>query len=76
MAFEFTIAGFPLINLNDLIIVSDILGNMGASKVTKENKHAFILGCAHIKAFLECYFDYLAISDIDQSILTSQMVAL
>lgn len=64
---ELTIAYIPLRNLNDLIIVSKILCNVDTSKVAEENSDVFVLGYAHIKALLDCYYKYLAITDIDLS---------
>lgn len=65
VAFEFTIAYFPMMNLNDLITVKKILCNVDVSKVAQENRNAFIIGFAHIKTFLDSYYDYLAIKYID-----------
>ncbi|CAH1453467.1 unnamed protein product [Lactuca virosa] len=65
VAFEFTIAYFPLINLNDLITVTKILSNVDVSKITETNKDNFIIGFTHIKVFTGNYYDYLAIIDIE-----------
>lgn len=47
--FEFTIVDFQLMNLNDLIIVSNILCDVDTSQVPEENRNAFGIGYAHIK---------------------------
>lgn len=52
-------------NLNNLITISKILCIVDVLKVVDENRHAFILGYGQIKAFLDCYYEYLAITDID-----------
>lgn len=55
-------------NLNDLIIVSKILCEVDSSQVIKENRNAFVIGYAHIKAFIDCNYDYLVATDIDLAI--------
>ena len=51
VAFGFTRADFPLMNLNDLINVAKILSNVDVSKLQMTNKEDFLLGFAHIKLF-------------------------
>lgn len=65
VAFEFTDVDFPLVNVNDLIIISNILCYVDASQVAKGNRNTFIIGYGHIKAFIDCYYDYFAIIDIE-----------
>lgn len=67
VAFELTIANFPLMNQNDLNTVSNFLCNVDASKVAEENRNVFVLGYAHIKAFVDCYYEYFSITDIHLS---------
>lgn len=55
-------------NLNDLVIVSNISSNVDKSKVSETSKHAFVIGFGHINAFLDSYYEYLAITDIDLSL--------
>lgn len=52
-------------NLNDLIMVMKILTIVDVSKIAKTNKDDFVIGFANVKAFLNRYYDYLAITDID-----------
>lgn len=53
-------------NLNELITVPKILNVVDVSKITETNKDDFFfIGYAHLKAFLDSYYDYLAIIDID-----------
>lgn len=55
-------------NLNDLVIVSNISSNVDISKVAETSKHAFVIGFGYINAFLDSYYEYLAITDIDLSL--------
>lgn len=59
VAFDFTITNFPLMNLYDLI--------------TEENKKAFVIGYAYIKVFLDFYFHYLAITDVDLAMTLTKL---
>lgn len=65
MVFEFTISYFSLIDLNDLIMVTEILSNVDVAKTTQNNKDTLVSGFARTKAFLDSYYEYLAIIDID-----------
>ena len=69
MVFEFTVADFPQMNLNDLISIMKILINVDVSKIPKTNINGFILGFGHIKAFLDSYYEYLAITYINLAIV-------
>lgn len=68
VVFEFTIADFPLMNLNDFTTVTKILRVVDVSKITETNKDDFVNGFAYIKSFLDRYYDYLAIIVIDLSL--------
>lgn len=46
---EFSIAYFPLMNLNNLVTVTRILSNMDVLKLTETNKDDFLTGFSHIK---------------------------
>lgn len=55
-------------NLNGLISVTKILSVVGLSKLIETNKDDFVVGVAHIKSFLDNYFDYLVVTDIELAI--------
>ena len=57
----FSIADFPLMNLNDLIQVANILKDMDASKLQVTSKEVLHLGLGHIKLFIDNYYDCLAV---------------
>lgn len=65
VAFEFTIADFPLMSLNDLITITNILCDVDTSQVAEENQNAFIIGYAQNKAFIDLYYSYMAETNID-----------
>lgn len=60
---ELTIADFPLINLNDLIIVTEILGYLNNDQV--QDKSSYIIRYSHIKSFIDFYFDHLRPVDFE-----------
>ena len=62
-AFDFTIADFPLMNLNDLIQVAFILKDMEENKLKGYDTDVFRFGFAHIKIFIDNYYDCLALTD-------------
>lgn len=62
---EFSIANFPMMNLNDWVTVTRILSNVGVSKLTETNKDDFLIGFAHIKVFIDNYYDWIASTDIE-----------
>ena len=61
--FDFTIADFPLMNLNDLIQVASILKDMQENKLKGHDTDVFRFGFAHIKIFIDNYYDCLALTD-------------
>ncbi|CAI9259193.1 unnamed protein product [Lactuca saligna] len=63
--FEFTIADFLLMKLNDLIMFTNILSNVDVSKIIENNKDDLIISFAHIKFFIDNYYDFLEITDIE-----------
>ena len=65
VAYYFTVADFPLMNLNDLICVSKNLSGVDASKLQVTSKEYFLLGFAHIKLFIDNYYDCLALTDVE-----------
>lgn len=52
-------------NLNDLITLSKMLSNVDILKKAETNRNALVIGFGHAKAFLDSYYEYLAITDID-----------
>lgn len=52
-------------NLNDLITITKILGDVSKSQV--QDKALYIIGYGHIKSFLDCYFAHLALKNVDLS---------
>lgn len=52
-------------NPNDLIIVANILSEVDVSKLQVNNKEDFLLGFAHIKLFIDNYYDCLALTDVE-----------
>ena len=65
VAFDFSIDDFPLMNLNDLIQVANILKVMDASKIQGTSKEVLRLGLGHIKLFIDNYYDCLALTDVE-----------
>lgn len=65
VAFDFSIVDFPLINLHELIYVARILKGVHVSKLQMSNKECFPIGFAHIKLFIDNYYDCLAMKDVD-----------
>ena len=74
MDFEFTIDDFPLMNLNDHISITKILINEDVSKIPKSNRNDFIIGFGHSKAFLESYYEYIAITNNDLALAIKKNV--
>ncbi|KAL7617007.1 hypothetical protein Lser_V15G03290 [Lactuca serriola] len=60
---DFTIADFPMMNLNDLIQVALILKEMEENKFNRYDTNVFKFGFAHIKKFIDNYYDCLALTD-------------
>lgn len=65
MAMDLTIADFPLMNLNDLIIVARILKGMDVLNLQMTSKEDFLIEFAHIKLFINNYYDCLAMIDVE-----------
>lgn len=63
--FEFSIAEFPLMNLNDLIRVEYILKEIDASKLQNTYKEELHLGFSYIKVFIDNYYDCRALTDVE-----------
>ncbi|KAL7604851.1 hypothetical protein Lser_V15G19577 [Lactuca serriola] len=61
--YDFTIADFPLMNCNDLIQVALILKHMEENKLKGSETDVFKVGFAHVKTFIDNYFDCLALTD-------------
>lgn len=61
--FDFTSDEFPLMNLNDLITIMKIMGNLGNNEV--KYKTLYIIGYIHINGFLDCYLAHLALTDYE-----------
>ena len=63
--FDFSIANFPIMNVNKLITVAKILNGIDESKLQGTNKEDYLLGLAHIKLFIDNYYDCLALTDVE-----------
>lgn len=63
--FDFSVANFPLMNLNDLIQLARILKGIDAMKLQGTSKDEYPLGLAHIKLFIDNYYDCLALTDVE-----------
>ncbi|KAL7612549.1 hypothetical protein Lser_V15G06652 [Lactuca serriola] len=61
--YDFTIADFPLMNCNDLIQVALILKHMEENNLKGSETEVFKVGFAHVKTFIDNYFDCLALTD-------------
>lgn len=59
---EFLVANFPLMNLNNLVIVTSILSNVHVTKLPENNKDDFLIGFTHMKVFIDSYYDCLSIT--------------
>lgn len=60
--YKFTIVDFPLMNLNDLITVTKIMGDMNNDRV--QDKASYIIRYSHIKSFV-CYYAHLSLTDFE-----------
>ncbi|CAI9292605.1 unnamed protein product [Lactuca saligna] len=58
---EFTIADFPLMNLNDLINLEKLIGDINNDQILE--KATYIIGYGRLKNFIDCYFAYIALTD-------------
>lgn len=67
VAFDITIADFPLMNVNGLITSAMLMGNLRKTQII--DKTTCILGYGHIKTILDAYFANLALIDIYLSTL-------
>ena len=65
VAFDFSVADFPLINLHDLLCVAKILKFVNVSQLQVTNKDDFLLGFTHIKGFIDGYYGALSLTDIE-----------
>ncbi|KAL7609165.1 hypothetical protein Lser_V15G10960 [Lactuca serriola] len=61
--YDFTVAEFPLMNCNDLIQVALILKHMEENNLKGSETDVFKVGFAHVKTFIDNYFDCLALTD-------------
>ncbi|KAL7587313.1 hypothetical protein Lser_V15G40383 [Lactuca serriola] len=61
--YDFTVADFPLMNCNDLIQVALILKHMEENNLKGSETDVFKVGFAHVKTFIDNYFDCLALTD-------------
>lgn len=62
--FEFTITYFPLMNIIYLITIS-IFCDVEPSQIDEDKRKPFAIGYGHIKAFIDFYYDSLAVIEID-----------
>lgn len=65
VAFKFTTPDFPWMNLSDLITTMNILSQVDKSQISGEYQETFFLEYAHIKAFIDCYYDYRVVTYVD-----------
>lgn len=49
-------------NINDLINVANISKYIDVLRLQMTNKEDFLIGLAHIKLFIDNYYDYLAMT--------------
>ena len=73
VVYDFSITDFPLMNLNDLVIMTKILSNVDVMKLLENNKDDFLIGFAHIKVFIDNYFDCLSITDIELAMVVNKI---
>lgn len=71
---DFSVADFPLMNLNGLIQVARILKGVDHMKLQGTSKEGFVLGHAHVKLFIDNYYDCLALSDIEMELAIRRKV--
>lgn len=62
-ACEFTIANFPLMNLNDLITLAYMIKTLDDKYVT--NKKVYVIGYAYLKNYIDFYFAHLGLFDFE-----------
>lgn len=62
---KFTIADFPVMNLNYLITITKILGDVNNDKV--QDRASNIIGYSHTKSFIYYYFPHLELTNFEFS---------
>ncbi|CAI9281248.1 unnamed protein product [Lactuca saligna] len=62
---DFSVVDFPLMNLNDIICVANILSSVDVLKLQVNRKEDFLLSFAHIKLFKYNYYDSQALTDVE-----------
>ena len=61
-------------NLNDLITVAKILKVNSETKLQGTSKEDFMLGLAHIKIFIDNYFNCLALTDVELALTIGKRI--
>lgn len=75
VAFNFSVADFPLINLNDLISVARILKGVDISNLQMKNKEEFLIRYVDIMLFIDNYYDFLPLIDVELALAKGKQVS-
>ena len=67
-------ADFPLMNIHDLICVARIMKGTDFSKLQLTSKKDFLIGFAHIKLFIDNYYEYLALTDLELALAIGKQI--
>lgn len=72
--FNFSVANFPIKNMNDLISVAGILSNVDALKLQINNQEDCMIGFTHIKLFIDNFYDSLALTNVELALAMGRQV--
>ena len=76
VAFDFSLDDFHLMNIHDLICAARNLKGIDVSKIQLTRKEDFLIGLAHIKLFIDNYYEYLALADVELALANGKQIAL
>lgn len=74
VACDFSVVDFPYMNLNDLLNVEKILSYVDVLKLQANKKEDFVIGFAHIKLFINDYYDCLGMTDVELALAMNRTV--
>lgn len=67
-------ADFSLMNSNDLIYVATILKGTNVLKLQLSSIEYALIGFAHIKLFIDNYYEYHALIDVDLALAVGKQI--
>ena len=74
VAVDFSMADFSLMNSNDLIYVATILKGTNVLKLQLSSIEYALIGFAHIKLFIDNYYEYHALIDVDLALAVGKQI--